>query len=150
MCCGIPIPRLWSVLAAWGMARHGQPLRSSLQGFARIPRDRVLLLACACQQIQCDANPENAKYLYSICTTPAQRLRRWPAILQMLYKCFFYFTGKSNSGNCPVFCSATASSVHSSGQDEDRNQVWLHILLMNASTACLAFRIKMAVLSEPD
>ena len=33
-------------------------------------------------------------YAYNICTTSAQRLRRWANIVQMLYKCFV-FTGRS-------------------------------------------------------
>ena len=36
--------------------------------------------------------PENTKHLYNVCTTSAQRLRRWSTIVQMLYKCFA-FTG---------------------------------------------------------
>ena len=32
----------------------------------------------------------NTKHLYNICTTPAQRLQRWPNIVQMLYKCFVF------------------------------------------------------------
>ena len=35
----------------------------------------------------------NTKHLYNICTTLAQRLRRWSNIVKMLYKCFV-FTGK--------------------------------------------------------
>ena len=31
--------------------------------------------------------PSNAKHLYNICTTSAQRLRRRSSIVQMLYKC---------------------------------------------------------------
>ena len=34
--------------------------------------------------------PANTKHLYSICTTSAQRLRRWANIVQMLYKCFVF------------------------------------------------------------
>ena len=34
--------------------------------------------------------PANTKHLYNICTTSAQRLRRWPNIVQMLYKCFVF------------------------------------------------------------
>ena len=34
----------------------------------------------------------NTKHLYNICTTSAQRLRRWSNIVQILYKCFV-FTG---------------------------------------------------------
>ena len=34
------------------------------------------------------ATPANTKHLYNICTTSAQRLRRWSNIVQMLYKCF--------------------------------------------------------------
>ena len=36
--------------------------------------------------------PVNTKQLYNICTTSAQRLRRWSNIVQMLYKCLV-FTG---------------------------------------------------------
>ena len=36
--------------------------------------------------------PSEHKTLYNICTTSAQRLRRWSYIVQMLYKCFV-FTG---------------------------------------------------------
>ena len=32
----------------------------------------------------------NTKRLYSMCTTPAQRIRRWYNIVQMLYKCFVF------------------------------------------------------------
>ena len=35
-------------------------------------------------------NPANTKYLHNICTTSAQRLRRWANIVQMLYKCFVF------------------------------------------------------------
>ena len=31
--------------------------------------------------------PANAKHLYNICATSAQRLRRWSNVVQMLYKC---------------------------------------------------------------
>ena len=31
-----------------------------------------------------------AKHLHTICTTSAQRLRRWSNIVQMLYKCFVF------------------------------------------------------------
>ena len=37
-------------------------------------------------------HPSEHKHLYNICTTSAQRLRRWSNIVQMLYKCFV-FTG---------------------------------------------------------
>ena len=43
------------------------------------------------------ANPANTKHLYSICTTSAQRLRRWTNIVQMLYKCFV-FAGNTTLG----------------------------------------------------
>ena len=33
------------------------------------------------------AYPVNSKHLYNICTTSAQRLRRWSDIVQMSYKC---------------------------------------------------------------
>ena len=32
--------------------------------------------------------PANTKHLHNICTTSAQRLRRWTNIIQMLYICF--------------------------------------------------------------
>ena len=35
-------------------------------------------------------NPSKHKHLYNICTTPAQLLRRWSDIVQMLYKCFAF------------------------------------------------------------
>ena len=35
-------------------------------------------------------HPANTKHLYNICTTSAQRLRRWSNIIQMLYKCFVF------------------------------------------------------------
>ena len=34
--------------------------------------------------------PASKKHLYNICTTLAQRLRRWSNIVQMLYKCFVF------------------------------------------------------------
>ena len=34
--------------------------------------------------------PANTKHLYNICTTSAQRLRRWSKIVLMLYKSFVY------------------------------------------------------------
>ena len=34
--------------------------------------------------------PANTKHLYDICTTSAQRLRRWSNIVQMSYKCFVH------------------------------------------------------------
>ena len=39
--------------------------------------------------------PANKKHLYNICTTAAQRLRRWSNIVQMFYK-YFVFTGYDN------------------------------------------------------
>ena len=35
-----------------------------------------------------DNSPANTKHVYNICTTLAQRLRRWSNIVQLLYKCF--------------------------------------------------------------
>ena len=32
----------------------------------------------------------NTKHLYNICTTSAQRLRRWADVVQLLYKCFVF------------------------------------------------------------
>ena len=37
---------------------------------------------------ECCVIPANTKHLYNICTTSARRFRRWPNIVQMLYKCF--------------------------------------------------------------
>ena len=34
--------------------------------------------------------PANTEHLYNICTTSAQRLRRWSNIVQMLHKCFVF------------------------------------------------------------
>ena len=34
--------------------------------------------------------PANTKHLHNICTTSAQRLRRWPNIVQVLYKGFVF------------------------------------------------------------
>ena len=34
--------------------------------------------------------PANTKHLSNICTTSAQRLRRWSNIVQLLYKCFVF------------------------------------------------------------
>ena len=45
--------------------------------------------------------PSKHKILYNICTTSAQRLRRWSSIVQMLHICFV-FTG-SPSVTVPVY-----------------------------------------------
>ena len=55
-------------------------------------------IAMRCQQIgqritlqrSHSTNPANTKHLYNICTTSAQRRRRWSNIVQMLYKCFVF------------------------------------------------------------
>ena len=39
--------------------------------------------------------PANRKYLYNICTTAAQRGKRWAVGIQMLYK-YFVFTGSDS------------------------------------------------------
>ena len=44
---------------------------------------------CQCSKWQI---PANTKYVYNICTTSAQRLRRWSNIVQMLYN-WFVFAG---------------------------------------------------------
>ena len=41
--------------------------------------------------------PANTKHLNNICTTSAQRLRRWANIVQLVYKCFA-LTGWFNAG----------------------------------------------------
>ena len=53
------------------------------------------------------SNPANSKHLYSICTTTAQRLRRWSNIVQMLNKCFVF------AGNATYHISSIA--VHTPG-----------------------------------
>ena len=40
----------------------------------------------------------NTKYFYSICTMSGQRRRRWPDVVEMLYKCFV-FAGKMWCGD---------------------------------------------------
>ena len=49
--------------------------------------------------------PANAKHLYSICTTSAQRLRRWSNIVQMLCKCLrlLVYAELSLMTNCVLF-----------------------------------------------
>ena len=48
-------------------------------------------LLCGILFVFCnDLHPANTKHMYSICTTSAQRLRRWPNIVQMLYTCFVF------------------------------------------------------------
>ena len=49
--------------------------------FAGLPAYCIALLIVA-------HYPANTKHLYNISTTSAQRLRRWPNIVEMLYKCF--------------------------------------------------------------
>ena len=48
--------------------------------------------------------PGKHKTLHTICTTAAQRLRRWPTIVEMLCKCFV-FVGKSEH-------SVASSALH--------------------------------------
>ena len=43
-------------------------------------------------------NPVNTKHLYNICTMLGQRRRRWPNVVQMLYKCFVFAGNSSWSG----------------------------------------------------
>ena len=43
-----------------------------------------------CQHANRRELPANTKHLYDICTTSAQRLRRWSNIVHMLYKCFVF------------------------------------------------------------
>ena len=42
------------------------------------------------------ASQQTQKYLHNICTTSAQRFRRWPNIVHMLYKCFVFAGFLSN------------------------------------------------------
>ena len=51
----------------------------------------------------------NKRHLYNICTTSAQRLRRWSNIVQMLYKCFV-FTGEADAQRLAL--SRYANGVH--------------------------------------
>ena len=46
--------------------------------------------------------PANAKHWYTVCTTSAQRLRRWAGVVQMVYKCFA-FTGYINMKLVSIF-----------------------------------------------
>ena len=43
-----------------------------------------------CLYLSPKALPSKQKMLHKICTTSAQRLRRWSNIVQMLYKCFVF------------------------------------------------------------
>ena len=56
--------------------------------------------------IRLHIHPADATYLYNICATSAQRLRRWSNIVQMLYKCFV-FAGHTIQHCCA--CLFTAS-----------------------------------------
>ena len=55
-------------------------------------RSRKVELTCS---LYLKSSSQQTKHLYNICTASAQRLRRWPNIKQMLYKCFV-LTGFSN------------------------------------------------------
>ena len=51
-------------------------------------------------------------HLYNICTTSAQRLRRWNNLAQMFYKCFVFLVTCSHidvGGNFLLFCNYTAT-----------------------------------------
>ena len=45
--------------------------------------------------------PANTKHLYNICTTSAQRLRRWSSVVQMLCKCFVFAGLRLAGGDFP-------------------------------------------------
>ena len=56
--------------------------------------------------------PTDTKHLYNICTTPAQRLRRWSSIVQMLYKCFVFFAGWWRQRRCAALRLAICDCHH--------------------------------------
>ena len=83
-CCALFIKNDWS--------HSHSPFGLRTLGFLLSPYDVKpynFLLKISSPKI----NPANTKHLYTICTTSAQRLRRWSNIVQMLYKCFV-FAGK--------------------------------------------------------
>ena len=47
-------------------------------------------------------SPANTKRLYNICTTSAQRLRRWFNIVQMLYKYLVFAGSVQSTAVCPA------------------------------------------------
>ena len=63
---------------------------SSVQCWSTFPtmtQHRALTLNSSSVTRSYKQTPANTKHLYNICTTSAQRLRRWTNIVQMLYKC---------------------------------------------------------------
>ena len=105
---------------AWHVTvSHSDPVSKDLHGFHEIG-------SCSWHVRVSRANVMQTQKTQNICIAFVQCRPNVFDAGPPFYKCytmFFDFTGKSNSGNCPVFCSATASSAHSSGQDEDRNQL---------------------------
>ena len=76
--------------------------------------------------------PVNTKHLYNICTTSAQRLRRWTNIVQMFYKCFG-FTGKY-------------SHIKITNHISTLNQHWFNVLLaVNTELLTLPFILRFKV-----
>ena len=61
-----------------------------IQDLSTNPRTRYerLILTAAFPKSLIRCSPANTRHLYNICTTSAQRLRRWSNIVQKLYKCF--------------------------------------------------------------
>ena len=71
-------------------------VRQGFPAFMMISNGKLLCLVFYIKSISAllRANPANTKHLYNICTKSAQRLRRWPSIVQMSYKCFMFTPGK--------------------------------------------------------
>ena len=78
------------------------------------------------------------KHKYNICTTSAQRLRRWSNIVQMLYK-YFVFTGlnaaQQTGGDEPVLVWLWAS-VADSGSELDQH--WVNVVFAGTDDKCFA------------
>ena len=73
---------------------------------------------------ECNVIPANTKHLYNICTTPAQRLRRWTNVVQMLYKCFVF------AGINTVWIKHILPLTTNSGSDSHNNDEIAEIQLL--------------------
>ena len=71
----------------------------------------VMVVYCLCYIIS--RSSANTKHLYNICTTSAQRLRRWSNIAQMLYKCFVFTGILCRPTMCPARLPCRADMSHS-------------------------------------
>ena len=63
------------------------------------------------------------KHLYNMCTKLAQRLRRWPNIVQMLYK-YFVFTGWLQRDDHDISANAVLMLAH---RVRKLNQEWVNV-----------------------